>query len=288
MLSMTAFAGGREDTPWGQLSLELRSLNHRYLELHFRLPEELKHLEPVFRERLSNTLGRGKVDVSLRLKPVAGKSTNELRLNEPLLAHLSDLAAQARKLVPETPLATDLDLLRWPGVVREPEADIRELKSHADRLLESVLEDLVTMRGREGERLEALIRDRLAQMAPLVTRIREALPDIRERLIQRLKERIEQLAQQVDQDRLEQEVAVLLQRMDVDEELDRLEAHLGEVTRQLTVDGPVGRRLDFLMQELHREANTLGSKSADQRTSQASVDLKVLIEQMREQVQNIE
>ena len=288
MYSMTAFAAGSEDTPWGHLSLELRSLNHRYLELFIRLPEELRSLESGIRETLGEHLSRGKVDVSLRFKRGTDAAGSSMQLNTELLEDLSQLAARARSQVPETPRATDLEFLRWPGMVREPSPDIGALGDAAKQLLESVLADLKSMREREGVRLSGLLRDRLTQIEPIVEQVRHCLPEIRQRLGQKLNDKVTQLAQQLDPDRLEQEVALLLQRMDVDEELDRLTGHVEEVTRQLNSSKPVGRRLDFLMQELHREANTLGAKSVDQRTTQWSVDLKVLIEQMREQVQNIE
>ncbi|MFK7956591.1 MAG: YicC/YloC family endoribonuclease [Lysobacterales bacterium] len=288
MYSMTAFAAGSEDTPWGHLSLELRSLNHRYLELFIRLPEELRSLESGFRETLGQHLSRGKVDVSLRFKRGSDAAGSSMQLNTALLNDLAELADRARSQVQETPRATDLEFLRWPGVVREPSPDVGALGEAATQLLSVVLADLKSMREREGARLSGLLTDRLAQIEPIVSGVRQTLPEIRQRLSQKMNEKVTQLAQQLDPDRLEQEVALLLQRMDVDEELDRLTGHVEEVTRQLSASKPVGRRLDFLMQELHREANTLGAKSVDQRTTQWSVDLKVLIEQMREQVQNIE
>ncbi len=288
MYSMTAFATGSEDTPWGHLTLELRSLNHRYLELFIRLPEELRSLEPSFRETLGEQLGRGKVDLSLRFRRSANDTQASMQLNQALLTNLADLAAQTRAAITDTPRATDLDYLRWPGVVQDPDPDLGALAAAAQGLLERVLGDLKTMRQREGQRLEETLVDRLRQIQPIVEQVRETLPEIRQRLSERLHEKVEQLTQQLDPERLEQEVALLLQRMDVDEELDRLTGHVAEVERQLKASKPVGRRLDFLMQELHREANTLGAKSIDQRTTQWSVDLKVLIEQMREQVQNIE
>lgn len=288
MYSMTAFATGSEDTPWGHLTLELRSLNHRYLELFIRLPEELRGLEPGFRETLGEQLGRGKVDLSLRFRRGANDTKASMQLNQALLSNLAELAAQTRSVVTDTPRASDLDYLRWPGVVQDPDPDLGALAAAAQALLERVLGDLRTMRQREGQRLAKTLDERLRQVRPIVESVRETLPEIRQRLADRLHEKVEQLTQQLDSDRLEQEVALLLQRMDVDEELDRLTGHVAEVERQLKASKPVGRRLDFLMQELHREANTLGAKSIDQRTTQWSVDLKVLIEQMREQVQNIE
>lgn len=288
MYSMTAFAAGNEETRWGHLSLEIRSLNHRFLELGVRLPEELRGLEPAFRELVSDRVQRGKLDVMLRWKRGEGGPQEELTLNEGLCDNLAALADTIRSRLPDASAASDLEWLRWPGMVKEPDPDLGQLAGAARTLLERVLADLLTMREREGARLRRLIEERLDQIGPIVSTVQAQLPEIRERLGQRLHEKIAALQVQLDRERLEQEVAVLLQRMDVDEELDRLLGHVTEVRRNLDQSEPIGRRLDFLMQELHREANTLGSKSADIGTTQASVDLKVLIEQMREQVQNIE
>ncbi len=285
---MTAFATSTAETPWGRLTLELRSLNHRFLELAVRLPEELRALEPRLRERLGERLRRGKVDLSLRWKRSPGEGGGELKLNRALGERLVTLVAEARELFPDAARATTADWLRWPGLVEESDPDVGSIGNAVMDLTDQVLGRLLEMRAREGERLREFIEDRLAQVGPIVDSVRAMLPEIRARLGERLNEKVSSLVQQVDPQRLEQEIALLLQRMDVDEEIDRLGAHGEEVRRALASDKPVGRRLDFLMQELHREANTLGAKSIDARTTQASVDLKVLIEQMREQVQNIE
>ena len=285
---MTAFAASARDTAWGRVSIELRSLNHRFLDLAMRLPEEFRSLEPQLRERLAERLSRGKVDLSLRWKRLPGFAGGELKLNRPLAEQLAGLAAQMRELFPDSARSATADWLRWPGVVEESDPDVGSIGKAAMVLVDQALDELLGMRAREGERLCQLIQERLDQLAPIVESVRQVLPDIRKKMGERLNEKVSLLVQQVDAQRLEQEIALLLQRMDVDEEIDRLAAHCEEVRRALAGDEPVGRRLDFLMQELHREANTLGSKSVDARTTQASVDLKVLIEQMREQVQNIE
>jgi uncharacterized protein (TIGR00255 family) len=286
--SMTAFAAAKTETEWGQLSIELRSLNHRYLELFMRLPEELRVAEPQVREALSERLSRGKVDCTVRFKRDPGAAGARLQLNEQLAAQISELAQQASSLLPEARPSSLAEWLRWPGLVSEAEPDLSPLGNALTELVERASADMVAFREREGEKLATLITDRLAQVREQVAAVREWLPEIRGNQRTRMDEKVSQLSTSLDPERLEQEVAILLQKLDVDEELDRLEAHITEVERTLALTKPVGRRLDFLMQELHREANTLGSKSVDSRTTQASVNLKVLIEQMREQVQNIE
>jgi len=286
--SMTAFASASTATDWGELSIEIRSLNHRYLEAFVRLPDDLRAAEPRIREALAGPLSRGKVEVAIRLRREAGSAGTSLVLNADLADRLGALAGELAERIPDAQPSAIIDYLRWPGLVAESEPDLEPLNAALDATLALALEDLTAFRGREGERLAALIEERLAGIDELVEKVRAWLPEIRDAQRQRLAERVEQLTQNVDAERLEQEIAIVLQKLDVDEELDRLVTHLGEVRRTLSLDKPVGRRLDFLMQELNREANTLGSKSVDARTTQVSVDLKVLIEQMREQVQNIE
>ena len=286
--SMTAFASGRCETEYGQLALELRSLNHRYLELALRLPDDLRAAEPMVREALGNHLQRGKVDCNIKLKRRPGAGGVELTLNMQLASQLEKLAAELSATMTTATPASIADWLRWPGVVEELEPDLAPLHDALAELLNATIAELVGFRGREGQRLKTMIEDRLIAVEGLTTQVHEWLPEIRLAMRARLDEKMAALSQRVDPDRLEQELAILLQKLDIDEELDRLGAHLAEVRHTLELDKPVGRRLDFLMQELHREANTLGSKSVDARTTQVSVDLKVLIEQMREQVQNIE
>jgi uncharacterized protein (TIGR00255 family) len=283
--SMTAFASAEADTPWGTLAFELRSVNHRYLELAPRLPEELRALEPALRERVQAKLTRGKVDVVLRFRP-SGAAV-DLRLNDALLDRLERAAGVLGERFPK--LATDfVALLGFPGVLVQDELDQEGLQQAALALLDRALADLTATRAREGERLAVLLRERLDAIARLVEQVRARLPEIRAALRARLQARLAEIAQPADPGRLEQELVLQLSRMDVDEELDRLAAHVAEARRVLALADAVGRRLDFLMQEFNREANTLASKSVDQHTTQAAVELKVLIEQMREQVQNIE
>lgn len=282
---MTAFAAGERATTWGTLGCELRAVNHRFLELGVRLPEELRMLEPVLRERIAQKVSRGKLDVTLRYRPAEGAA--ELRPDATLLARLSDLALDVQARFPALRVEFT-ELLNFPGVLHEREVDQAGLQSEALQLLDAVLADFVEARAREGEKLAEVMRERLDRIAALIAEVRGWLPRIRAALRQRLDARVAELKQPLEPGRLEQELVLWLQKLDVDEELDRLGAHVGEARRVFSLPEAVGRRLDFLMQEFNREANTLGSKSVDPRTSQASVELKVLIEQLREQVQNIE
>jgi uncharacterized protein (TIGR00255 family) len=288
---MTAFASADVDTPWGALSFELRSVNHRYLELNPRLPDELRAIEPVLRERVAAKLTRGKVDVNLRFR-ASDAASSEIHLNDAVLDKLEAAAALFAERFPK--LSVDFaGLLGWPGVLKRDEVDQDGLRQAALDLLEHALADMVATRAREGERLGGFLRERLDGIAHTVAEVRGWLPEIRKALRARLEAKLAEITQsadslRADSGRLEQELVLQLSRIDVDEELDRLTAHVAEARRILALPDPAGRRLDFLMQEFNREANTLGSKSIDQRTTQAAVELKVLIEQMREQVQNIE
>ncbi len=286
--SMTAFAANRITNEWGTLNMEMRGVNHRFLELNVRLPEELRSLETTIRDAVTTKLARGKVDVGLRWHKTERSPGVSMSLNAERLDQVRTLVEDASARIPDCGKPALMQYLQWPGVVEESEPDLAPLKDLVGGLVDDVLESFVAFREREGSRLADLIQDRLTQVSQIVRDIQAILPEIRTQQRERLQSRIAEFAENLDQDRLEQEVAVLLQKLDVDEELDRLNGHITEVQHTLGQDKPVGRRLDFLMQELHREANTLGSKSVDARTTQASVDLKVLIEQMREQVQNIE
>lgn len=285
--SMTAFARIDAETGFGQLSWELRSVNHRYLEISARLPEELRSLEPVVRERAGARLGRGKVECNLRFRPNA-KAGGAIELNNEALQRVAAACTTVAKVLDESQAVNPLDLLRWPGVVTEPERDLAPLLAMAGDLLEQALTQLVDTRVREGTQIQALLTTRCDAMEKLIAAQRTRMPQALARVREKLSSRLADLAAQADPDRLEQEIVYLTQKMDVDEELDRLDGHIVEVRRVLDQDEPVGRRLDFLMQEFNREANTLGSKSADAETTKTSVELKVLIEQMREQVQNVE
>ena len=283
--SMTAYAACERAATGGLLSCELRAVNHRYLELSVRLPEELRGAEPQLRERIAAKLSRGKVELGLRYRAAAG--TGELRINERQLAQLAMVRKTIGGLFPD--MTVDLtELLRFPGVLDDGGVDLPSLQADAVALLDTTLDEFVAARGREGEKLATVMRERIDAIERIVAQVREWLPDIRAALRAKLDARLADLKLPLDPGRLEQEVVLNLQKIDVDEELDRLASHVSEARRILGLPEAVGRRLDFLLQEFHREANTLGSKSVDKRTTQAAVELKVLIEQVREQVQNLE
>ncbi|HVI58668.1 MAG TPA: YicC/YloC family endoribonuclease [Luteimonas sp.] len=283
--SMTAFASGERSTEWGALGCELRAVNHRFLELGIRLPDELRLLEPVLRERVAARLSRGKVDLTLRLR--AGEGGGTLQVNDALLQRLGALANDLDGRFPA--LRTQFtDLLQFPGVLQSRAEDPAALQAQALELLDAVLGDFVAAREREGGKLVAAILERVDGIAALAAQVRALIPAIRAGQRAKLEARLADLGQAADPGRVEQELVLWLQKLDVDEELDRLDSHVAEVRRVFTQREPVGRRLDFLLQEFNREANTLGSKSVDARTSNIAVELKVLIDQVREQVQNIE
>jgi uncharacterized protein (TIGR00255 family) len=284
--SMTAFAAGEcSSATGGTLSCELRAVNHRYLELSVRLPEELRAIEPALRERVAARLSRGKIELGMRYRAAAG--AGELRVNERLLTQLAGVARQVDGQFPR--LSVELtELLRYPGVLDDAGVDLPALHADALKLFDSTLDEFVAGRTREGEKLAVVMSERVDAMERLVAQVRAWLPEIRTALRARLDAKIADLKVPLEPGRLEQEIVLNLQKIDVDEELDRLGSHIAEARRVLKLPEAVGRRLDFLMQEFNREANTLGSKSVDARTTQAAVEFKVLIEQLREQVQNLE
>lgn len=286
--SMTGFASAEHVFEFGRLTWEIRSVNHRYLEIGFRVPEEFRSLEPEIRRILGQHLSRGKVDASLKYAPSAETASSALVVNRKLLDRLFELHGEMCRVGDVDQEADAQALMRWPGVIEEVAADPQPLHEAALELLAKAAAGLQAARGREGEQMDAAIRERLDTIETRVAQVREWLPEIREGLRQKLLSRVADLKQPLEPGRLEQEVVFLAQKIDVDEELDRLAAHVKEARLVLKRDEPVGRRLDFLMQEFNRESNTLSSKSVDNRTTQAAVELKVAIEQMREQVQNIE
>lgn len=287
--SMTAYAGTEKQFPFGRLVVEIRSVNHRYLDLHPHLPEDFRALEPAIRERLTASLQRGKIDINLRFHPQGASVAGGLKLNKDLARALLDIHGQLEYLSGHKQSPGLLTLMRWPDLVVEETGDMQPVYDAALEMLDSTLVELIAAREREGEKMAAMISERLEGIDSWVQNVSDWLPEIREKLRQRLTEKVAAFAEQsLDPGRLEQEIAILAQKMDVDEELDRLRAHVSEARHILKRDEAVGRRLDFLMQEFNRESNTLGSKSVDEKTSRASVELKVLIEQMREQIQNVE
>ena len=285
--SMTGFARAVTETPFGTLTCELRTVNHRYLDVQFRLPEELRPKEIDLRNRISEALQRGKVECSLHLRRAAS-GVGELRLNEELVNEIGARVNEIARLLPETHSVDPIDVLRWPGVVAEPEIDTEPLFAETSKLVDEALASIQLMRESEGLRIADMLTSRLNEIVTISKEVRKRMPEVLAAVRIKQKERIDKLDVDADPARLETELALIAQKLDVDEELDRLESHVSEVTAALQKGEPVGRRLDFLMQELNREANTLGSKSADTETTNAAVDLKVLIEQMREQIQNIE
>lgn len=285
--SMTAFARGAESTKWGELTCELRSVNHRFLEVHPRLADELRQIEPRLRELIGAVVKRGRIDCSMRLQ-WREQAAGEFEIDQVLVERLVRIGQDICARDPEIQPLRAVDVLRWPGTVQTAEVDLEQLSQVALDLVGRTLEQLVATRGREGGKLAVLMQERVEALGAIVAELRRDLPEYYEVFRNRVETRLGELREELDPARLEQEMVLLLQKADVSEEVDRLGVHLEEVARVLGKTGPVGRRLDFLMQELNREANTLGSKSVDARLTKASVELKVLIEQLREQVQNIE
>jgi uncharacterized protein (TIGR00255 family) len=282
---MTAFASGERATAGGTLGCELRAVNHRFLEIGMRLPDELRALEPALRERIAARVARGKLDLTLRLRTPEGGDA--LQLDPRMLGQLSELALDMQARFPA--LRTEFtELLQFPGVLQSRSVDPVALQAEAMALLDQVLGEFVIAREREGGKLAVVIGERVDGIARIAGEVRTLMPVIGAGQRQKLEARLADLRQPADPGRLEQELVLWLQKLDVDEELDRLDSHIAEIRRVLKQGEPVGRRLDFLLQEFNREANTLGSKSVDARTSAAAVELKVLIDQVREQIQNIE
>jgi uncharacterized protein (TIGR00255 family) len=283
---MTGFARRERQFHWGLLAWELKTVNHRFLELGCRLPEEFRGAESDFRAAIAGAVRRGKVESSLYFRPAVTAAA--LEVDSELLASLTSRAQQIAAQAGAAARIDVLDLLRWPGVIRDGTRDTAPMIAAAKSLLDEALSELARFRDSEGARLREALDLRCAGLLEFSARVTERLPEIRARMRTKLLDRIAQLVKDADQDRIEQELAILAQRLDVDEEIDRLRGHVTEVRKTFDGQEPAGRRLDFLMQELNREANTLSSKSQDMETTRAGVDMKVLIEQMREQVQNIE
>lgn len=286
--SMTAYATRSTQTARGQLTWELRSVNQRYLDLSLRMPEDFRELEPGIRQLFRERLNRGKVEVNLRFRADPAAAATEVSLNTDLARALLSCHDELAGMADQSAAPDLVRLLSWPGVVVQDSPDFQPERDAAMALLEETITALIDAREQEGSAIAEMIEARLAGIENQVEVVRAHLPEIREALNRRLHERLAGLSEPVDPGRIEQEVVLQLQKLDVDEELDRLAAHVAEIHRVLKLSEPVGRRLDFLMQELNREANTLGSKATVVETGQASVELKVLIEQMREQVQNVE
>ena len=285
--SMTAFVQHESQSEQSRVVWEIRSVNHRYLEISMRLPEELRSAEMMFRETIKASLSRGRIDAVLRYQS-AESSANSPELN---LDTINQLMAWSRTVQSTVPVAGELsiaDILKWPGVLTPERIDEDQLSVAAKDALANALSALASQRQREGRQLAVVINAKLEAARDIVIGVQGRVPELEQYARQRLNERVSEFAEQLEPGRFEQELVLLLAKSDITEEIDRLQLHLTEVVNILNGSGPVGRRLDFLMQELNREANTLGSKSNHPETTTAAVDLKVLIEQMREQIQNIE
>ena len=284
---MTAFAYHSNAIEWGHLTWEIRSVNHRFLDISLRLPEELRPQEYHLRKVIQKCLRRGKIEAILRCVP-SKQSNATIQINENLAQSLIQACHQINDHITNPSPIVVTDILMWPGVIEEPKKAFHSLTEQTQAMLETALEDLIATREREGNRLSEFLYQRCDQIAEIVLSVRKRYSTIVDAIREKMRARLDEILLRTDNERLDQEIALIAQRLDIDEELDRLMAHLDEVNAVLERNEPVGRRLDFLMQELNREANTLASKAADAETTRAAVDLKVLIEQMREQVQNIE
>ncbi len=284
---MTGYAAAAADSPRGTLSLELRSVNARFLDLQFRVAEELRPLEPMLRELIMARISRGKLDCRVFLNEGVISQIPQ-RLNSEAISRLRGLAEEARKAFPDAAPLRVADVLRWPGVVAEPAADEDELRAIAEGLCRGALDELVAARAREGAKLAASIGERIVAMRWRVEEVAPLVPQSLAAYQAKLAERLREALGTADDDRVRAELAVFAAKIDVDEELERLRAHLGEAERTLKQGGAVGKRLDFIAQELNREANTLASKAASQPLSDCALELKLLVEQIREQAQNIE
>ena len=285
--SMTGYATGAREFPFGVLNVELRSVNHRYLDIQFRMPDDLRAIEPQLRELLTAKLDRGKVECRILLSGAAG-STQLPELNETLLQQLIVLSGRVRAALPAAGELRIADVLRWPGMLGTETLPMEELRAACVELVQAILADFAASRAREGEKLRAMLRERAAAMQARVAEVAPRMPQVIAAFQEKLAARLKEALAAGDDERIRQEVALFANRIDVDEELTRLATHITELNRILDQGGVVGKRLDFLMQELNREANTLGSKSVDVAVTQVAMGLKLLIEQMREQVQNIE
>lgn len=285
--SMTGFAAVEKNLANATLLLELRAVNSRYLDLHFKLDDSLKYLEPFIRELIAEKLSRGKVECKLNLlqRSPDGKAP---QLDEMVLQQLAATQVKVQAFFPQSRELSVSDILRWPGVLQSDALDQNAIAEEVKQAISQALQQLNASREREGEKLKSIIFDKLVQIEALVTKVKPLLPQLHQEYQARLEQKLQETIKTIDYERVAQELVLFAQRIDVDEELGRLTAHVSEVRRVLNGSAPAGKRLDFLMQELNREANTLGSKSVSVYTTQVSMELKVLIEQMREQIQNIE
>lgn len=287
LYSMTGFARQSAESKLGSLTWELRAVNHRYLDVQLKIPDVLRPQEHAFRQQVAKRLKRGKVECAFHFRRAFDES-QEMQLNAELVKLLTRRIDELSSGLKNPASVSPADILRWPGVIEATEIDAEPLITEAAELLDTTIASLASMRQNEGQRIASMLETRCADIENIAASVRKRMPEVLAATRSRQRERIEKLDIEADPERLEVELALVAQKLDVDEEIDRLGSHIAEIHGSLHKDEPVGRRLDFLMQELNREANTLGSKSADKETTKAAVELKVLIEQMREQIQNIE
>lgn len=285
--SMTGFARAESKQDWGTVTCELKSVNHRFLDMYFRLPEQLREHEIEFRSQIKSALARGKIDCSFQLQVVSGQNA-ELSVDQERASQIVAACDQIAGNMKEAAEVNPLEILAFPGVLNNTDLDAEDLKTAALAALSRALETLSQIRRREGDEMAAIVGNRVDGMLEQVEQLKQSYPEIKQALEDKLTSRFAELNIETDAERLEQELVVLAQKLDIDEEIDRLQTHLEEIARVLKAQEPIGRRLDFLMQELNREANTVASKSQSIQSTNASVEMKVLIEQMREQIQNIE
>lgn len=285
--SMTAY--GRVENSEGQnsISCEIRSVNHRYSEISIRLPEELRPLEQKIRDHISGKIKRGKIECNIRIEK-HNAYDEALSINQDLLKNIIEASKRINSDLSTSAPLDSLDLLRWPGVLEKSTLDVKEIDKLLFPLVNEAIDIVIDTRQREGEKIKKMLTDRCTKIKEIINNVQKQIPDILKNYRKKLTQRVQEISDEIDNDRLEQELLFLSQKADIEEEIDRLGAHVDEVVRVIDRKEPVGRRLDFLMQEMNRESNTLGSKSNHIYTSNASVELKVVIEQMREQIQNIE
>lgn len=286
--SMTAFARGQQQGDWGSLVCEIRSINHRYLEMSVHLPEMLRPFDMSLRERIRQKIKRGKIEVSMRYQPASESTGLLFTVNKSLAQSICKAGEEIGYLIQNVAPISPTDILRFPGVLESQEADLEKLEDQAFQLVDQTVAELLAARAREGEELKNLFMQRMDLMQQELLKVRERLPSVLTEQRERLQKRFNDAKIELDPNRLEQEMVIFAQRIDVAEEIDRTETHINEVRRVLKQGGPIGRRMDFLLQELNREANTMGSKSTDSVLTHAAIEMKVLIEQVREQVQNVE
>ena len=286
--SMTGYAGVQKEWPQGTLSLELRAVNHRFLDVTLRMPEECRPLESALREKIAARVSRGKLECRINLNLQDGGAGGALQLNTALVDDLLRVARELQARMPESDELRMGEVLRWPGVLVSNALPVEQIQAAVLALMDQALEEFLASRAREGEKLAAMLIDRADQRAAQVAIVKPLIPQLIADYDAKLKQRLIEALGSADDERVRQEVVLFAQKVDVAEEMDRLGAHLSELRRILKGKGPIGKRLDFLMQELNRESNTLGSKSVAVETSKVSMELKILIEQMREQIQNIE